>query len=97
MVSSPVEGDTNEGSNPGSTKKNPLSGAGASPAVQFFIYLQKSPLWQPKKIVSPVVVLGPPTRGSCGGRQPNGLWSSEVMVQPYRVKPEFQGFLCHLG
>jgi len=25
VVSSPVEGDTNEGSNPGGTKKNPLS------------------------------------------------------------------------
>ena len=53
MVSSPVDGDTNQGSNPGGIKKIP------SLATQKIV----AGCWP----VVPVVGLGPPTKGDCSG------------------------------
>jgi len=53
MVSSPVEGGTNQGSNPGGIKKIP------SLATQKIV----AGCWP----VVPVVGLGPPTKGDCSG------------------------------
>jgi hypothetical protein len=47
--------------------------------------------------VAPMVGLGPPTRGSCSGRQPSWSWLAQVTVQPYRVKPGFGDFLGRIG
>jgi hypothetical protein len=75
MVSSPVEGDTKQGSNPGGIKKIP------SLATQKIL----AGRWP----VAPAVGLGPPTRGSCNGRQPSASWSAQVTVRSYRVKLGF--------
>jgi len=53
MVSSPVDGDTNQGSNPGGIKKNSLAGHRKNSGRAL--------------AVAPVVGLGPPTKGDCSG------------------------------
>jgi len=62
MVSSPVDGDTNQGSNPGGIKKIPSLATEKNSGRAL--------------AVAPVVGLGPPIRDSCSGRQPSGLWSA---------------------
>ena len=84
MVSSPVEGDTNQGSNPGDSKKNPLTG---NPKKQW----QGADLWH----LCLVWALLP--GGSCSGPEPNASCLAQVTVQLYRVKPGFGGFLGQLA